>query len=92
MQRVNKMEWRPLKLHQNPQMRTTAEEEYKKEMQRIELKRKQMEEVENRRHKKYFDPNLDKKKKWDEMNQELNQERQVRGYLVTLELRKKASP
>ena len=66
-----------MKQHQNPQMRTTVDEEYRREMERIERKRQQMQDVENMLKKKEFDPDLDKNKRWEEMSSNFDRERQV---------------
>ena len=81
MQPVYKMEWRPIKHHKNPQMRSTIEEEYQKEMEKIERKRKQMQKVKELRKEKYFNPNLDKKSAWEKMNSEFDQQRKVKIFL-----------
>jgi hypothetical protein len=77
MQPIYKMEWRPMKQHKNPQLRTTVEEEYKREMDRIDRKRQQMRDIETNLKKKEFNPNLDKDKKWEEMNKEFDKQRKV---------------
>lgn len=77
MQPVYKMGWRPVKHHQNSQLRTTVEEEYQKEMEKIDRKRKELERVNELRKEKYFNPDLDKKGAWEKMNSEFNQHRKV---------------
>ena len=77
MEPIYKMEWRPIKHTQNPQLRTTMQEEYNKEMAKIENMRQRKQELENYKRTMHFGPRKDKQELWDKMNQELKDQREV---------------
>ena len=77
MEPIYKIGWRPLKQKDHRQLRTTAEEQYQKEQQRIELKKQQFSNLKDFREKMYYGSRNDKRQIWEKMNEELNEQRSV---------------
>ena len=81
MEPIYKIGWRPLKQKDHRQLRTTAEEQYQKEQQRIENKKQQFSNLKDFREKMYYGSRNDKRQIWEKMNQELNQQRSVTVFI-----------